>query len=120
MPPKRALFSLNVDSEADHIYQRVNDHSKPGEKTKVVETSGPTVGHTDLQFVTKPFEKLVNRTVEGFEQETGKKVNSAEGELTYSSQRSSSGTGSSNTTHTVKDSTRLKRRIEKLYDTSEL
>ncbi|KAL1606025.1 hypothetical protein SLS59_003149 [Nothophoma quercina] len=110
MPPKRALFSLNVDSEADHIYHRVNDHSKPGEKTKVIETSGPTVGHTDLQFVTKPFEKLVNRTVEGVEESTGKKVHSAEGELTYSSQRTSHGT--SNSTKTVKDSTRTKRRIE--------
>jgi ribose 5-phosphate isomerase B len=119
MPPKRALFSLNVDSEADHIYQRVNDHSKPGkEKTKVIETSGPTVGHTDLQFVTKPFEKLVNRTVEGVEESTGKKVHSAEGEFTYSSQRSSHGTGSN--TKTVKDSTRIKRRIEQQYDTSDL
>lgn len=118
MPPKRALFSLNVDSEADHIYHRVNDHSKPGEKTKVIETSGPTVGHTDLQFVTKPFEKLVNRTVEGVEESTGKKVHSAEGELTYSSQRTSHGT--SNSTKTVKDSTRTKRRIEQQYDTSDL
>ncbi len=117
MPPKRALFALNVDSETDHTYQRVNDHSKPGEKTKVIETKGPTIGHTDLQFVTKPFEKLVNRTVEGVEEEPGKKVHSAEGELTYSSQRSSSGTGSKKT---VKDSTRTKRRIEQLYDTSDL
>lgn len=118
MSPKRALFSLNVDSETEHVYQRVNNHSKPGEKTKVIETSGPTVGHTDLQFVTKPFEKLVNRTVEGVEEGTGKKIHSAEGELTYSSQRS--GTGSSNTTKTVKDSTRTKRRVEQLYDTSDL
>lgn len=117
MPPKRALFSLNVDSEADHIYQRVNDHSKPGEKTKVVETTGPTIGHTDLQYLGKPFEKLVNRTVQGVEEGTGKKVTSAEGEITYSSQRSTSG---SSTKHTVKDSTRTKRRIERLYDTSDL
>ena len=117
MPPKRALFSLNVDSEADHIYQRVNDHSKPGkEKTKVIETSGPTVGHTDLQYIAKPFEKLVNRTVEGVEEGTGKKLHSAEGELTYSSQRTSSGTG----TKTVNQSTRTKRRIEQQYDTSDL
>lgn len=117
MPPKRAVFSLNVDSEAEHIYQRVNNHSKPGEKTKVFETSGPTVGHTDLQLV-KPFEKLVNRTVQGVEEGTGKKVHSAEGELTYSSQRSTSGAGG--TTKTVKDSTRSKRRVEQLYDTSDL
>jgi ribose 5-phosphate isomerase B len=119
MPPKRALFSLNVDSEADHIYQRVNDHSKPGnQRTKVIESSGPTVGHTDFQFVTKPFEKAVNRVVEGVEEETGKKVHSAEGEITYSSQRNSSGSGSG--TKTVKNSTRSKRRIEQQYDTSDL
>ena len=117
MPPKRAFLAINVDSEAEHIYQRVNEHSKPGEKTKVIETTGPTVGHTDLQYLSKPFEKLVNRTVQGVEEETGKKVTSAEGELTYSSQRS---TSSSTKKHTVKDSTRTKRRIEKLYDTSDL
>ena len=117
MPPKRALLSLNVDSQAEHVYQRVNDHSKPGEKTKVIETTGPTVGHTDLQYLSKPSEKLVNRTVQGVEKETGKKVTSAEGELTYSSQRSTTGTS---TKHTVKDSTRTKHRIEKLYDTSDL
>lgn len=116
MPPKRALFSLNVDSEADHIYQRVNDHSKPGEKTKVIESSGPTSGHTELQYLGKPFEKLVNRTVQGVEEESGKKVDSAEGEITYSSHRSSSGPSK----HTVKHSTRTKRRIERLYDTSDL
>lgn len=119
MAPKRALFSLNVDSEADHIYQRVKDHSKPGEETKVIE-SGPTVGHTDLQYLSKPFEKLVNRTVEGVEESTGKKLHSAEGEITYSSQRSSAGTGSSSKSKTVKDSTRTKHRVEQLYDTSDL
>ena len=117
MPPKRALFSLNVDSEAERIYQRVEDHSNPGNgKTKIFESSGPTVGHTDLQFVTKPFEKLVNRTVEGVEEGTGKKIHSAEGELTYSSQKSSSGTG----VKTVKKSTHNQRRIDQLYDTSDL
>lgn len=118
MPPKRALLSLNVDSQAEHAYQRVDNHSKPGERAKVIETSGPTYGHTDLQLVTKPFEKLVNRTVEGVEESTGKKVHSAEGELTYSSQRSSSGSGS--TTRTITDSSRSKRRVEQLYDTSDL
>lgn len=116
MPPKRALLSLNVDSQTEHVYQRVNDHTKPGGKAKVIETSGPTYGHTDLQLVTKPVEKLVNRTVEGVEESTGKKVHSAESELTYSSQRSTSGSH----TRTVKGSSRTKRRVEQLYDTSDL
>ncbi|ENI07623.1 hypothetical protein COCC4DRAFT_70224 [Bipolaris maydis ATCC 48331] len=83
-PPKRALFSLNLDTDADHVYQRVEDHSKPSdERIKVLETKGPTHGHTDLSFVTKPFEKTVNRAVENVLD--GKKVVSKEGEITYSS-----------------------------------
>ncbi|EUC30970.1 hypothetical protein COCVIDRAFT_16858 [Bipolaris victoriae FI3] len=82
-PPKRALFSLNLDTDADHVYQRVEDHSKPSdERIKVLETKGPTHGHTDLSFVTKPFEKTVNRAVENVLD--GKKVVSKEGEITYS------------------------------------
>lgn len=116
MAPKRALLSLNVDSQTEHVYQRVNDHTKSGGKAKVIESSGPTYGHTDLQLVTKPVEKLVNRTVEGVEESTGKKVHSAKSELTYSSQRSTSGSH----TRTVKASSRTKRRVEQLYDTSDL
>ena len=116
MPPKRALLSLNVDSQTEHVYQRVNDHTKSGGKAKVIESSGPTYGHTDLQLVTKPVEKLVNRTVEGVEESTGKKVHSVGSELTYSSQRSTSGSH----TRTVKASSRTKRRVEQLYDTSDL
>ncbi|EMD63142.1 hypothetical protein COCSADRAFT_359344 [Bipolaris sorokiniana ND90Pr] len=82
-PPKRALFSLNLDTDADHVYQRVEDHSKPSdERIKVLETKGATHGHTDLSFVTKPFEKTVNRAVENVLD--GKKVVSKEGEITYS------------------------------------
>lgn len=116
-PPRRALFSLNVDSETEHLYQRVDDKRKDGkEKVKVVESSGPTVGHTDYQFVTKPFETLVNRTVDGIVEGSGKKLHSAEGEVTYSSQKSERGT-SSNTITTNRTS---RRNIERNYDTSDL
>jgi ribose 5-phosphate isomerase B len=116
-PPRRALFSLNVDSETEHLYQRVDDHRKDGkEKVKVIESSGPTVGHTDYQFVTKPFETLVNRTVDGIVEGSGKKLHSAEGEVTYSSQKSERGTGNT----TVKTSRSSTRNIERDYDTSDL
>jgi hypothetical protein len=116
-PPRRALFSLNVDSETEHLYQRVDDHRKDGkEKVKVIESSGPTVGHTDYQFVTKPFETLVNRTVDGIVEGSGKKLHSAEGEVTYSSQKSERGTGK----RTVKTNRSSTRNIEREYDTSDL
>ncbi|KAF1843558.1 uncharacterized protein K460DRAFT_286901 [Cucurbitaria berberidis CBS 394.84] len=96
MTPKRALFSLNLDSDADHVYQRVDEHSKEGaDKVKVLETKGPTHGHTDLSYVTKPFEKLVNRTVDGVIEGSGKKVHSAEGQVRYSTERSEKKEGNS-------------------------
>ncbi|USP77409.1 hypothetical protein yc1106_04683 [Curvularia clavata] len=89
-PPKRALFSLNLDTDADHVYQRVEDHSKPGdERVKVLETKGPTKGHTDLSFITRPFESTVNRAVEEVIDGTGKRIVSKEGEITYSTSSSS-------------------------------
>src|SRR5262245_25044469 len=104
-PPKRALFSLNLDSDAERVYQRVDDHSKQGtDKVQVFESSGPSVGHTKFEFATKPFERLVNRTVEGVIQGSGKKVHSAEGDLVYETQREEKSTGN-NKTVTVRKST---------------
>ncbi|KAH7379637.1 hypothetical protein BKA66DRAFT_571449 [Pyrenochaeta sp. MPI-SDFR-AT-0127] len=117
-PPKRALFSLNLDSDADHVYQRVNEHSDQGtDKVKILETRGPTTAHSDLKFVTKPFENLVNRTVDGVIEGTGKKVHSAEGELTYSSERSERKENRSRVNVVSKTK---RRNIENKYDTSEL
>lgn len=117
MAPKRAVFSLNLDSNADHVYQRVEDHNKEGkDKIKVLESSGPTVGNTSLSFVTKPFEKAVNRTVEGVIDGTGKKVHSAEGELHYEVSKTEKGTGS-RTVHVNKPA---RKTVEEKYDTSDL
>jgi hypothetical protein len=116
-PPRRALFSLNVDSETEHLYQRVDSQRKDGkEKVKVIESSGPTVSHTDYQFVTKPFETLVNKTVDGIVEGSGKKLHSAEGEITYSSSKTERGTG----TNTVTTNRPSRRNIERKYDTSDL
>lgn len=64
-PPKRAIFSLNVDSNAEHFLERIEDHSKQGKgKVKVREHKEPFVGNTSLQLLTRPFEKEVQRSVE--------------------------------------------------------
>ena len=117
MPPKRAVFSLNIDSNADHVHQRVEDHSKEGtDRIKVFDSEGPTHGHTDLSYVTKPFEKAVNKAVDDVIEGSGKKVHSVEGDLHYTTEKSASGTDS---TLRIKNKTR-KRALERKYDTSEL
>lgn len=121
-PPKRALFSLNLDSEIDHVRQRVEDHNLEGsERVKVLETKGPTKGHTNLSFVGKPFENLVNKTVDSVVEGTGKKLHTAEGEITYSKSetRNSSSSGSGRTIN-LKNSIKKGPSIEEQYDTSEL
>ncbi|KAF2636909.1 hypothetical protein P280DRAFT_533036 [Massarina eburnea CBS 473.64] len=81
---KRAVFSLNLDTDAEHVYQRVEDHNQnhsanetragKGEKVSVHESSGPVTGHTGLEIATKPFERVVDRAVEGVvDGTTGKK-----------------------------------------------
>jgi ribose 5-phosphate isomerase B len=130
-PPKRALFSLNLDTDADHVYQRVEDHNQTGDShIKVLETKGPTRGHTDLSFVTKPFEKTVNRAVEGVLD--GKKIVSKEGEISYStstsgSTRRTTGRGARSNEEEDEEKSTLnvvskskRRALEKKYDTSEL
>jgi len=128
--PKRALFSLNLDTDADHVYQKVEDHSKDGQDSvRVLESKGPTRGHTDLSYITRPFEKTVNRAVDEVIEGTGKKVHSAKGELSYST----SATNETRRSGTSRDAeaaeersivnvvSKAKRRnIERKYDTSEL
>jgi hypothetical protein len=125
---KRALFSLHLDTDADHVYQKVTDNSKEGgkERVKVIESKGPTHGHTDLSYVTKPFEKTVNRAVNEVIEGSGKKVRSAEGSLSYShAQRS--GREEEEEEEKGKERSNLnvvskvkRRNIERKYDTSEL
>ena len=117
-PPKRAVFSLNLDSSADHVHERVEDGSEKGtDRFKVIESKGPTTTHSDIRYVAKPFENLVNRTVNDVLEGSGKKVNSAEGQVSYSTRRSEKSEGKSRLNVVSK----LKRRsIEEKYDTSEL
>lgn len=129
--PKRALFSLNLDTDADHVYQKIEDHSKDGEdNVRVLESKGPTRGHTDLSYIARPFEKTVNRAVNEVIDGTGKKVHSAKGELSYSTSSRTSETRRSDRLDDhdgEEEGPRLnvvsktkRRNIERKYDTSEL
>ncbi|KAI8938446.1 hypothetical protein NX059_004338 [Plenodomus lindquistii] len=118
-PPKRSLISLNLDTDADHVHQRVTHHNKDGDDSiKVLETTGPTHSHSDFSYVTKPFEKVVNRAVNDVVDGTGKKVHSAEGSVSYSSSSTERRRDGSSRLNVVSKPKR--RAIENKYDTSEL
>jgi ribose 5-phosphate isomerase B len=64
-PKRRAFFSLNVDSTADHIYERIEDYNKEKtDRVKVREQSGPLRGSTHLHVLGNPYEKEVQRSIE--------------------------------------------------------
>lgn len=118
-PPKRALFSLNLDTDADHIHQRISHHNKDGEDSvQVLETKGPTRNHTDLAYITKPFENAVNKTVNDVVDGTGKKVHTAEGKISYSSHSTERRRDANSNLNIVSKPKR--RALENKYDTSEL
>jgi ribose 5-phosphate isomerase B len=118
MSPKRALFSLNVDSNAEHYHQHVTEHHPDGTShVKVVESKTPTHGHTDLSYLTKPFEKVVNRAVDDVIADSGKKVHTVEGDVHYTSSKSSTSNSSSNLNIKNKSTRRF---LERHYDVSEL
>lgn len=76
--PRRGFVRINVDSNADHIYQRVEDHNRhpeededrdsprerSGVRVREHEHSGPSSGSTRLNILTRPFEKEVVRSFE--------------------------------------------------------
>lgn len=107
-PQKRGYISLNVDSVADHIYQRVEDHNKDKkDELKVREQSGPVVGSTSIQILGAPFEKEVQRSIERIVD--GRVVRDT------SIHRSTSPDNDEK-----KEEERKKSAIEEKYDTSEL
>lgn len=106
-PKRRAFFSLNVDSNAEHIYERVEDHNKDKKDSlKVREQTGPVVGNSSVQIITRPFEKEVQRSIERIVD--GRVVRDT---TTY---RSTSPSPSS------RQKSSKKRSIEDKYDTSDL
>jgi ribose 5-phosphate isomerase B len=100
-PPKRAIFSLNVNTNAEHFYERIEDHLKD-DKVTVREHKEPLVGNTSVHILTKPFEKKVQRSVT--RAVDGRVVRDTE---TYDSSSSKSRSG-------------CKSRIEDKYDISDL
>lgn len=106
--PKRAVFSLTVDSNTEHIYERTEDHTKEGKgKVKVREYKEPLIGNTSLHILTKPFEKEVQRSVE--RTIDGRTVR----DTTYSYSDSTSSVSSGQKQH-------RKKSVEEKYDTSDL
>jgi ribose 5-phosphate isomerase B len=115
---KRAAFSINVDSDADHIYERVSKHHPNGtDNVKVIESTGPTHSHTDISYITKPFEKAVNTAVDSVLESSGTTFHSAEGDLHYSNEKPPTSTSSS--TLSIKNKSK-RRALERKYDTSDL
>jgi Flp pilus assembly protein CpaB len=100
MSPKRSVFSLNVDSDAQIIEPAAN---------------------TDLSHVVKPTERAVNTAIDDVVSSTGKSVKSVQGDLHYSTEKSSS--SSKSTSHSSNLSIKnpsTRRAIERKYDTSDL
>jgi ribose 5-phosphate isomerase B len=105
MSPKRAAFSLNIDSNSDIV----SEQHPAG--TKIID-------HTDISYITKPFEKAVNNAIDDVVQgSSGKKIHSVDGDLHYSSEKKK--TSETSSTLSIKNKSK-KRTIERKYDTSEL
>lgn len=129
--PKRALFSLNLASESERVYQRIEDHNRDpddGDRVRTLESSGPTAGTTQLEFVTRPFEKLVDRTVESVADGAGKKVRTVEGEIHTDVRRNEDSSAGQHGPDVVRKTSKVanrssvskKNKIWEKYDTSDL
>ncbi|KAF2261504.1 hypothetical protein CC78DRAFT_583604 [Lojkania enalia] len=106
MPPKRGLFSLNVDPNTENLLEKIKEHNKDWrERVNVVGHNEPVHDNTSLRIFTKPFEKEVQQSIERIVDE-----NSSRRESTNTSTPSSS---SSRKTVIVKP-------LEEEYDTSDL
>lgn len=123
MSPKRAVFSLNINSESEHFDKHVTKHYPDGtDSVKVIGSKDPTHGYTS---VTKPFERVVNQAVDDVLKDSGKKVDKVEGDLHYTSSTnthtntSSSSNSTSDSNLNVKNKS-TRRYLERRYDTSDL
>lgn len=121
---KRAFLTLHIDSNAEHVYQRVTKHSSDEgtdagkDHVELLQSKGPVVGHTDVRVVTKPFEKVVNSVVRDVAEGSGKRVVSLE-------EREGQGERVDRTQSPTQRTVSLKRRaditlLQQKYDTSEL
>jgi hypothetical protein len=132
-PPKKAFFSLNVDSQIESLPPpRVTHHSSEDSfGKKVVEVSGPVQGSSRIEIVKQKGDGKVHRHVEGFGigdhgpdhqgEDTGPEgagQGIKEG-LSFTTESAKTATKDPPSVHTtiVKTDTRP---VEDLYDTSEL
>lgn len=115
-PPKRALFSLNIDSNVEHIAPKARDErgtSSSGGKAP----ESTSEGRTSVQVLTRPFERAVEGVLEDVLERTGEKE---DGKKTWvkkvETRVDSEGTHTTSTTKT----TGKKGGLEERFDTSEL
>ena len=65
---KRAYLSLNVDSRTEEFFERRVDHHSNNDKrseTRVIESSKPTAASVNASVITRPFEKTVEKVIDG-------------------------------------------------------
>lgn len=106
MSPKRQFFSLNLDSAAEH--------PATDEQSSLV-----TQRHTDFSTITAPFERTVSRAIDDIVKDTGKKADTVEGNVHYTSNSSSSNSSTGASNLNVKSKS-TRRYLERRYDTSDL
>ena len=112
-PPRntrRGFFSLNVDTNADHILEKTVEKDKDEKDiVKIRQHGEPHVGNTSLQVLTKPFEQEIKRSVERI----------VDGRTVRDTETSYSNENDKPQRHTVKVGKRKQSLWEK-YDTSDL
>lgn len=130
-PPKRALLSLNLDTDAEHIQQRVNDsrhHNNSSNSPTAATTTSRSQSRDDettrserssINILTKPLEHTIQKTVEGVLREEwkpapGKKVlSSGSGALSLETQTTPLTATTTTTTSTSGNSPVVKKTIVK-------
>jgi ribose 5-phosphate isomerase B len=121
-PPKRALFSLNYESDVQHLDQHISRRPDDGDDGI---TFFDNKGENAVSKLARPFEKTVNNAVNQVINDTGKKVGSVEGDLHYTSHSSGSKASTTSSTKTRDSNLSIhnpstRRAIERKYDTSDL
>ncbi|KAF1995410.1 hypothetical protein P154DRAFT_580849 [Amniculicola lignicola CBS 123094] len=59
-PPKRAIFSVNIESSSESVYQRAENKDHRNE----AQHQESTHGTSHVEILTKPFQKEAKRSVE--------------------------------------------------------
>jgi hypothetical protein len=122
-PPKKAFFSLNIDSQIESLPPPSVTHHDTQDSfgKKVIEVSGPIAGSSKIEIVKNKAGKTSKR-IEGFgtsDQDTGKEADDRDPGhqgLSYSTTKTTTDGPSVHTTTTRKET----RPLDDIYDTSDL